>query len=139
MRKPWIGARLRFAGVAEGLAGTLALADLVVLPSCRPEPSGHLAAAAQAMGRPVIVTDQGALARYCRPPPAGCAAGPGRRFRPGDRAGAGDGAARRAPRHARPRLRARASAWSRAASACSRSGQEGRGPRPPRRRRQGTP
>ncbi|MFO1075380.1 MAG: glycosyltransferase [Geminicoccaceae bacterium] len=73
-----IGARLRFAGAVADLPALLALADLVVLPSCRPEPSGYLAAAAQAMGRPVIVTDQGALGEAVLPAATGWLVPPGR-------------------------------------------------------------
>ncbi len=53
---------MRFAGDIDDLPAALSLADVVVLPATRPDPSGVLAAAAQAMGRPVIVTNQGALA-----------------------------------------------------------------------------
>ena len=72
-----LGGRLRFAGPVADLPALLALADLVVLPACRPEPSGYLAAAAQAMGRPVIVTDQGALGEAVLPAATGWLVPPG--------------------------------------------------------------
>lgn len=66
-----LGDRVRFGGDVDDLPAALALADVVVLPVSRPEPSGLLAAAAQAMGKPVIVTDQGALAESVMPSATG--------------------------------------------------------------------
>ena len=63
--------RVRFAGDLDDLPAALALGDAVVLPAVRPDPSGALAAAAQAMGKPVIVTDQGALAESVLPAATG--------------------------------------------------------------------
>ena len=63
--------RVRFGGDSDDLPAILALGDVVVLPAVRPDPSGVLAAAAQAMGKPVIVTDQGALAESVMPAATG--------------------------------------------------------------------
>ena len=62
---------MRFAGDVDDLPAALSLADVVVLPATRPDPSGVLAAAAQAMGKPVIVTNQGALAESVMPAATG--------------------------------------------------------------------
>lgn len=70
-RAAGIADRVRFAGAVADLPAFLALADVVVLPAVRPEPSGTLAAAAQAMGKPVIVTDQGALPEAVMPAATG--------------------------------------------------------------------
>ena len=63
--------RVRFGGAVDDLPAALALAGLVVLPCTRPDPAGTLAAAAQAMGRPVIVTSRGALAEAVMPAATG--------------------------------------------------------------------
>ncbi len=71
IRRAGLGERVRFGGDTDDLAAALSLADVVVLPSTRPDPSGVAAAAAQAMGRPVIVTNQGALAESVLPAATG--------------------------------------------------------------------
>jgi glycosyltransferase involved in cell wall biosynthesis len=71
VRKAGLGERVRFAGAVDDLPAALSLADVVVLPATRPDPSGILAAAAQAMGNPVIVTDRGALAEAVMPAATG--------------------------------------------------------------------
>jgi glycosyltransferase involved in cell wall biosynthesis len=71
LRTRRLGDRVRFGGEVDDLPAALALADVVALPVSRPEPSGLPAAAAQAMGKPVIVTDQGALAESVMPSATG--------------------------------------------------------------------
>ncbi len=71
IRRAGLGDRVRFAGDVDDLPAALSLADVVVLPATRPDPSGVLAAAAQAMGKPVIVTNQGALAESVMPAATG--------------------------------------------------------------------
>lgn len=71
IRRAGLGERVRFGGDTDDLPAALSLADVVVLPSTRPDPSGVAAAAAQAMGRPVIVTNQGALAESVLPAATG--------------------------------------------------------------------
>ncbi len=51
--------RLRFAGHCEDMPAAYALADLVVVPSLKPEPFGRVVIEAQAMGRPVLVAGHG--------------------------------------------------------------------------------
>lgn len=51
--------RLRFAGLCQDMPAAYALADVVTVPSLRPEPFGRVVIEAQAMGRPVVVTAQG--------------------------------------------------------------------------------
>lgn len=51
---------VRFAGHCQDMPAAMALADLVVIPSLRPEPFGRVVVEAQAMCRPVIVTAHGA-------------------------------------------------------------------------------
>ena len=48
---PGCGERVRFGGDVDDLPAALSLADVVVVPATRPDPSGIMAAAAQAMGR----------------------------------------------------------------------------------------
>jgi glycosyltransferase involved in cell wall biosynthesis len=67
VRKAALGERVRFGGDTEDLPAALALADVVVLAATRPDPSGIVAAAAQAMGKPVIVTDIGGLGETLQP------------------------------------------------------------------------
>jgi glycosyltransferase involved in cell wall biosynthesis len=71
IQRSGLGDRVRFAGDTDDLPASLSLADIVVLPATRPDPSGLLAVAAQAMGRPVIVTNQGALAESVMPAATG--------------------------------------------------------------------
>jgi glycosyltransferase involved in cell wall biosynthesis len=71
IRKAGLGERVRFAGPIADLAAALSLADIVVLPATRPVASGVLAAMAQAMGKPVIVSNQGALAECVLPAATG--------------------------------------------------------------------
>lgn len=71
VRRSGLGERVRFASGADDLPAALALADVVVVPATTPDPSGFLAAAAQAMGRPVIVTHRGALAEAVLPASTG--------------------------------------------------------------------
>ncbi|MCQ8240339.1 glycosyltransferase family 4 protein [Rhizosaccharibacter radicis] len=67
---------LRFAGHCNDMPAALALADLVVVPSLKPEPFGRAVVEAQAMGRPVVVAAHGAaletvedgITGFCFPP-----------------------------------------------------------------------
>lgn len=54
-----IGERLRFAGLCQDMPAAYAMADVVVIPSLKPEPFGRVVVEAQAMGCPVIVSAQG--------------------------------------------------------------------------------
>lgn len=71
VRKAGLGERVRFGGAVDDLPAALSLADVVVVPATRPDPSGFLAVAAQAMGKPVIVTNVGALAEAVMPAATG--------------------------------------------------------------------
>ena len=55
-----IAAHLRFAGHCADMPAAMMLADMVIVPSRRPEPFGRVVVEAQAMGRPVIVSAHGA-------------------------------------------------------------------------------
>ncbi|GCE90507.1 glycosyltransferase family 4 protein [Komagataeibacter diospyri] len=55
-----IATHLRFAGHCADMPAAMMLADMVVVPSLRPEPFGRVVVEAQAMGRPVIVAGHGA-------------------------------------------------------------------------------
>ncbi len=52
---------IKFPGHCEDMAAAYLAADIVLMPSTVPETFGRVAAEAQAMGRPVIVTDSGAV------------------------------------------------------------------------------
>ncbi|GBQ92774.1 glycosyltransferase [Acetobacter nitrogenifigens DSM 23921 = NBRC 105050] len=52
--------RVRFGGHCSDMAAALALAEVAVVPSLRPEPFGRVVVEAQAMARPVIVAAHGA-------------------------------------------------------------------------------
>ena len=71
IRKAGLGERVRFAGAIADPAAALSLADIVALPATRPVASGLVAAMAQAMGKPVIVANQGALAECVMPAATG--------------------------------------------------------------------
>jgi glycosyltransferase involved in cell wall biosynthesis len=62
---------VRFGTGPDDFAATIALADLVALPATVPDPSGFYAVAAQAMGRPVIVSNCGALPEAVMPASTG--------------------------------------------------------------------
>lgn len=53
--------RLRFAGQCDDMPAALAMADLVVIPSLKPEPFGRTAVEAQAMRRVVLAAGHGAM------------------------------------------------------------------------------
>jgi glycosyltransferase involved in cell wall biosynthesis len=55
-----LSARLRFAGAGPDMPAAFALADLVVIPSLKPEPFGRTIVEAQAMGRVVLAAAHGA-------------------------------------------------------------------------------
>jgi glycosyltransferase involved in cell wall biosynthesis len=61
-----IAERLRFSDACADMAAAMALADVVVVPSQRPEPFGRVVVEAQAMGRPVVVANHGAAAEIVR-------------------------------------------------------------------------
>ena len=54
--------RIRIAGHCDDMPAALMLAEIVVNPSVEPEPFGRTVIEAQAMGRPVVVSDQGGTA-----------------------------------------------------------------------------
>ncbi len=57
-----IADRLRLVGHCEDMPAALMMADIVVNPSIEPEPFGRTVIEAQAMGRPVVVSDAGGTA-----------------------------------------------------------------------------
>jgi glycosyltransferase involved in cell wall biosynthesis len=61
---------LHFAGHVENIPLALAASDCVAVPSVEPEAFGRVAVEAQAMGKPVIVTDNGAMAETVLAPPS---------------------------------------------------------------------
>ncbi len=71
VRRAGLGERVRFGGVVDDRPAALSLADIVVVPATRPDPSGIAAVAAQAMGRPVVVTQCGALPEAVLPAATG--------------------------------------------------------------------
>jgi len=73
--------RLHFAGACADMPAALALADVVVVPSLKPEPFGRTVVEAQAMGRPVVVAAHGAALETVEDGLTGFA------FPPGDREG----------------------------------------------------
>lgn len=60
---------IRFVGHCEDMAAGYLAADVVLMPSTVPEAFGRVAAEAQAMGKPVIVTDIGAVGETVRAQP----------------------------------------------------------------------
>ena len=54
--------RVRLVGHCEDMPAAMMLADIVVNPSIEPEPFGRTVIEAQAMGRPVVVSDAGGTA-----------------------------------------------------------------------------
>lgn len=71
IRRAGLGDRVRFGGPPGDEAAALQLADVVLLPAVEPLPSARVVAAAQAMGRPVIVTGLGALPECVQPASTG--------------------------------------------------------------------
>ncbi len=53
---------MRLVGHCDDMPAALMLADVVVNPSIEPEPFGRTVIEAQAMGRPVVVSDAGGTA-----------------------------------------------------------------------------
>ena len=64
-----IGAFCFFVGECADMPAALAAADVVVVPAIKPPLSGHAAAEAQAMGRPVVTTTVGVLPENVLAPP----------------------------------------------------------------------
>ena len=63
---------VRMVGACDDMPAALLLADVVVAPSTlAPEPFGRVAVEAQAMGKPVIVTDIGGLGETLMPAATG--------------------------------------------------------------------
>jgi len=60
---------IRYPGHCRDMAAAYLAADIVLMPSTVPEAFGRVAAEAQAMGRPVIVTDIGAVGETVRAQP----------------------------------------------------------------------
>jgi glycosyltransferase involved in cell wall biosynthesis len=79
--------RVRLVGHLDDMPAGLAAADLALMVSTEPEGFGRVAAEAQAMGRPVIVSELGALPEAVNAAPAvGEAAATGWLVKPGDAA-----------------------------------------------------
>ncbi len=57
-----VSSRLRLVGHCDDMPAALMLADVVANPSVEPEPFGRTVIEAQAMGRPVVVSDAGGTA-----------------------------------------------------------------------------
>jgi glycosyltransferase involved in cell wall biosynthesis len=63
---------VRMVGACEDMPAALMLADVVAVPSTQaPEPFGRVAVEAQAMGKPVVVTDIGGLSETLMPAATG--------------------------------------------------------------------
>lgn len=71
VRRLGLGDRVRFGGPPGDEAAALQLADVVLLPAVEPLPSARPIAAAQAMGKPAIVTGLGALPECVQPASTG--------------------------------------------------------------------
>ncbi|MCX8100285.1 MAG: glycosyltransferase [Geminicoccaceae bacterium] len=71
IRAAGLGQKVRFGAPPEDEPAALQLADVVVLPAIEPLPSARVIAAAQAMGRPVIVSGMGALPECVQPASTG--------------------------------------------------------------------
>ncbi|ESR25889.1 glycosyltransferase family 4 protein [Lutibaculum baratangense] len=69
MLKAGLGHRVRIVGHVEDVPAALAAADVVTTPSTEPEAFGRSAAEAQAMGKPVVVSDIGAVRETVLAPP----------------------------------------------------------------------
>ncbi len=72
-----LGGRVRFAGHCDDMPAALMLADVVVSASLKPEPFGRAVIEAQAMGRPVVVSDHGGAAETVQPGVTGWRVPPG--------------------------------------------------------------
>jgi glycosyltransferase involved in cell wall biosynthesis len=73
-----LGSVVRIAGSCDDMPAALMLADVVALPtSAASDPLGRLSVQAQAMGKPVIVTDLGGLGETLMPAATGWLVGPG--------------------------------------------------------------
>jgi glycosyltransferase involved in cell wall biosynthesis len=72
-----LGGRVRFAGHCDDMPAALMLADVVVSASLKPEPFGRAVIEAQAMGRPVVVSDHGGAAETVQPGLTGWRVTPG--------------------------------------------------------------
>lgn len=101
------GERLRFC-TGDDLPAALALADVLLVPATRPGMALRPVAAAQAMGRPVVLTDTGALGEAVMPAVTGWLVGADE---PDEAARAVD-LALRMPDDARDRLARRARAFA---------------------------
>jgi glycosyltransferase involved in cell wall biosynthesis len=63
---------VRMVGACDDMPAALTVADVVVVPSTiAPEPFGRVAVEAQAMGKPVVVTDIGGLGETLMPAATG--------------------------------------------------------------------
>ena len=57
-----VGSQVQFTGVCRDMPAAYRICDIVVVPSTWPEPGGTVAIEAQAIGKPVIVSDIGGMA-----------------------------------------------------------------------------
>jgi glycosyltransferase involved in cell wall biosynthesis len=89
-----LGEAVRRVGHEGDIATALHAADVVAVPSTRPEAFGRVAVEAQAAGVPVVVSDHGAPTETVLAPPAvAAAARTGWRVAPGDAAALAEGLA----------------------------------------------
>ncbi|MFT8718350.1 glycosyltransferase family 4 protein [Acetobacter sp.] len=65
-RELGIASHIRFGGHCSDMPAALALSEMIVVPSLRPEPFGRVVVEAQAMARPVIVAAHGAAMETVR-------------------------------------------------------------------------
>jgi glycosyltransferase involved in cell wall biosynthesis len=77
VRAAGLGERIRFGGDCADMPAALMLADVVAVPAIGPEAFGRVAVEAQAMGKPVVVADIGALAETVQPASTGWLVEPG--------------------------------------------------------------
>ncbi len=71
MRRLGVEDQVRFGNDCPDVPAAMQLADLIVLPATEPLPAARLVVAAQAMGKPVIVSDVGALPELMMPDSSG--------------------------------------------------------------------
>lgn len=71
INKAGLSERIRFGGQCDDMVAAYSLADLVIVPSQGEESFGRISTEAQAMGKPVIVSDIGGLPETLQPDETG--------------------------------------------------------------------